>query len=792
MLSGGGDQTFAERLRRVGVEFDHERRRSTESAVQSAQHEARVLREEARYWQQQLDGEMKQNATRLGLCVELKQQVEELQDAHRQEAAGRERLKYECAILEERNGLLEAKLAAACLLNEERESDQKSAREGTGSARRATTCKPRACASTSIALQKPQLVGDEAEGGVEGIKVDAAANAEVDDEVCKEQSREKEHCVEQLLEGTHAVDVEDCLRILGSGKLDAALERRLQQLPIELIHALLVAAAGRGDGALVRRIVRLWIGRLVNRRGSAALRAVVGDGSADTLGALLGLAGPSVVVAAAATPDSTNVVPVNGAVGQDTSSACNVESCGLLSLCVEREDAAMMALLLETIRGGRAELLGSVRDARALAEARENRELAGVLTRHLIVELSLVGNARYRRGEVGSAIECYEEAITLCGCPDAAVSTHPGSLNAHAGDARDNLVRLRYNFARALHRTERWSEAREQASAALALDPGYTNAYALRAQAAMAAYDWESAQVDWDRLIVVPGDVETSAADYLSLPADAPVDMWRRRREECAEQLSLGHYEVLGLPRMSSLEAIKRAHRDLAREWHPDKHQHSSKDHQERAMRCFKRIRQAYEVLSNDKTKRAYDGMLLLYEARPLSKGHTSAAMPRREGGADGRAPKVDLRMRPNSVGAERGSAAREQTCRTRPRGADETTNVDWIGSDNLAVGYTVTRTSGGRSTGLGRAKLGAAASATADELRPRSSSTEFRDASTNSSSTFRRSWCTIPDGGESSVVPPMVGRKVEVNLFAAEFLESESVVADAMKHTTPNRAQQV
>jgi DnaJ-class molecular chaperone len=62
------------------------------------------------------------------------------------------------------------------------------------------------------------------------------------------------------------------------------------------------------------------------------------------------------------------------------------------------------------------------------------------------------------------------------------------------------------------------------------------------------------------------------------------------------------YYEILGVPRNASEEDLKRAHRKLARQYHPDR---NPGDKQAEAR--FKEVQQAYDVLS-DKTKRAqYD-----------------------------------------------------------------------------------------------------------------------------------------------------------------------------------------
>ena len=62
------------------------------------------------------------------------------------------------------------------------------------------------------------------------------------------------------------------------------------------------------------------------------------------------------------------------------------------------------------------------------------------------------------------------------------------------------------------------------------------------------------------------------------------------------------YYEVLGIPRTASSDEIRKAHRKLVRQYHPDVNKGSTKTEDK-----FKEVQEAYDVLSDEIKRKDYD-----------------------------------------------------------------------------------------------------------------------------------------------------------------------------------------
>src|SRR5207253_5649407 len=77
-------------------------------------------------------------------------------------------------------------------------------------------------------------------------------------------------------------------------------------------------------------------------------------------------------------------------------------------------------------------------------------------------------------------------------------------------------------------------------------------------------------------------------------------------RASCPCHLAMAkrdYYDVLGVSRGASADEIKKAHRKLARQYHPD----MNKSNSPATTEMFKEVQEAYDVLSEPERRKAYD-----------------------------------------------------------------------------------------------------------------------------------------------------------------------------------------
>ena len=67
------------------------------------------------------------------------------------------------------------------------------------------------------------------------------------------------------------------------------------------------------------------------------------------------------------------------------------------------------------------------------------------------------------------------------------------------------------------------------------------------------------------------------------------------------------YYEILGVDKTATQEAIKQAYRKIAVKWHPDKHVNDTEDKKKEAEEKFKEAAEAYSVLSDETKRKQYD-----------------------------------------------------------------------------------------------------------------------------------------------------------------------------------------
>ncbi len=85
------------------------------------------------------------------------------------------------------------------------------------------------------------------------------------------------------------------------------------------------------------------------------------------------------------------------------------------------------------------------------------------------------------------------------------------------------------------------------------------------------------------------------------------------------------YYETLGVGRSADADEIRKAYRKLARKFHPDLNP-GDKAAEER----FKKVQEAYDILSDENKKKVYDQFGFYSDNIPPNGGHSESGAPGR------------------------------------------------------------------------------------------------------------------------------------------------------------------
>lgn len=162
-------------------------------------------------------------------------------------------------------------------------------------------------------------------------------------------------------------------------------------------------------------------------------------------------------------------------------------------------------------------------------------------------------------------------------------------------DPQHNTIvpRANLDLANAHKQLKQFAEAKAAANAVLEIDDGNGEAHRILGQIHMENDEFDEAIHKFRR-----------AAELME--NDAGVQDELQRAEAALKQSKQkDYYKILGVSRRATSKQIKKAYRSLALEWHPDKHK--GDEEKEKAEKQFQIIAEAYEILSDDEKRGAYD-----------------------------------------------------------------------------------------------------------------------------------------------------------------------------------------
>ena len=96
----------------------------------------------------------------------------------------------------------------------------------------------------------------------------------------------------------------------------------------------------------------------------------------------------------------------------------------------------------------------------------------------------------------------------------------------------------------------------------------------------------------------------------------------RRAETALKQSKTKNYYKILSVSRNAEKSEIKRAYRDLAKQYHPDRHQGIDEEELKELQKKFSDIAEAYEVLSDDELRGKYDRGEQVFENQGQQQQH--------------------------------------------------------------------------------------------------------------------------------------------------------------------------
>ncbi|KAH0550499.1 hypothetical protein KQX54_019749 [Cotesia glomerata] len=149
--------------------------------------------------------------------------------------------------------------------------------------------------------------------------------------------------------------------------------------------------------------------------------------------------------------------------------------------------------------------------------------------------------------------------------------------------SREVRMHLYNNLSQSSYRLRQIDRAINEATQALSIDPNYVKALMRRAQCYIEKREYDDAVYDLTKANSLDSSMECRCMLELA-----------KRFLAATEQ---DYYGILAIPRNASIEEIKKAYRQLARQYHPDRHATASPEQRAKSERKFQKITQAFRQL---------------------------------------------------------------------------------------------------------------------------------------------------------------------------------------------------